>query len=362
MGENEVAQDVQAQPGQERRGWQGCLLGMGIVAGTLALFLCLLVGLSWAGGNRARAELAAKFPPPGQMVDVGGYRLHIHCQGAKEPGVPTVLLEAGAREFSLVWDQVQGQVAEFARVCAYDRAGMGWSERGPNPRTAPYVADELDALLAAAGVEPPYVLVGHSMGGLYARFYAHEHPEQVAGMVLVDSGHEEYNQRLPEALVTLSQQTNQILRILPLVSDLGMVARDPAGYPSPFLPPLAPGTEERYRSVLAMSPDFFTTAVEEGDALEESYAAVRNLPDRSLGDLPLIVLSAGKFEALPERLISAEEQAQVRAIAAELQADLVTLSSNGRQVIAEESGHHIQLEQPELVIEAIHKVLDAAQQ
>lgn len=361
MSEHEDSKDWQAQPAQERRGWQGCLLGIGIVVGALTLFLCLLLGLSWAGGKRARAELVAKYPPPGQMVDMGGYGLHINCQGAKEPGGPTVVLEAGAREFSLVWDRVQGQVSEFARVCAYDRAGLGWSQRGPNSRTVPYVTGELNALLAAAGEEPPYVLVGHSMGGLYARYYTHEHPEQVVGMVLVDSGHEEWSQRLPEAVVKLSEQTNQILRILPMVSDLGMVARDPAGYPSPFLPPLALGTEETYKAVVAMSPHYFATAVEEGDALEESYAAMRNLPDRSLGDLHLVVLSAGKFEALPEGLISAEEQAQVRAIEAELQADLVTLSSNARQVIAEESGHHIQLEQPELVIEAIREVLGAAQ-
>jgi pimeloyl-ACP methyl ester carboxylesterase len=296
------------------------------------------------------------------MVDMGGYRLHIHCQGAKEPGIPTVVLEAGAREFSLVWDQVQGQVAQFALVCAYDRAGMGWSERGSNPRTAPYVADELDALLAAAGVGPPYVLVGHSMGGLYARYYTHEHPERVVGIVLVDSGHEERNWRLPETLMRLDEQMNQILRILPVVSAMGMTARDPDGYPSPFLPPLAPSTEERYKAVVAMSPHYATAIVEEGDALEKSYAALRNLPDRSLGDLLLIVLSAGKFEALPEELISAEEQVQARAIEAELQADLVSLSSNGRQVIAEESGHHIQLEQPELVIEAIREVVEAAQE
>jgi pimeloyl-ACP methyl ester carboxylesterase len=362
MGENEVPKDVQAQPGQERRGWQGCLLGVGIVVGALSLFFCLLVGLSCAGGNRARAELATNHPPPGQMVDMGGYRLHIHCQGADKPGVPTVLLEAGAREFSLVWDRVQGRVAEFARVCAYDRAGLGWSDRGPNPRTVSHVTDELDALLAAAGVEPPYILVGHSMGGLYARYYAHKHPERVVGMVLVDSGHEEWSQRLPEALVKLGEQTNQILRILPVVSALGMAARDPDGYPSPFLPPLAPGTEETYKAVMAMSPYFFTTAVEEGDALEESYAAMRNLPDRSLGDLPLVVISAGKSEALPEGLISAEDQSLVRTIEAELQAELVTLSSNGRQMIAEDSGHHIQLEQPELVIEAIREMVEAARE
>jgi pimeloyl-ACP methyl ester carboxylesterase len=334
---------------------------MGIIVGAMALLLCLFVGLTWTGGNKARAELAAKYPPPGQMVDVGGYRLHINCQGVSEPGVPTVVLEAGAREFSLTWDHVQRQVAEFARVCAYDRAGLGWSERGPNPRTAPHIADEFDTLLTAAGVEPPYMLVGHSMGGLYARFYAHEHPAWVVGMVLVDSGHEELNQRLPQALVKTGEQANQILRIPQVLSAMGLLAQDPAGFPSQFLPPQAPGTEKTYKAVVAMSPHFWTTAIEESAALEESYAVMRNLPNRSLGDLPLVVISAGEFAASAEGLITAEEQALVMAVWAELQAELATLSSNGRQVIAEDAGHHIHIDRPELVIDAIREVLEAAQ-
>lgn len=361
MSENETLEDLQAQPAQKPKGCRGCLLWMGIIVSAIALLLCLFTTLTWISGNRAKAELKAKYPPPGQMVDVGGYLLHINCQGSSQPDAPTIVLEAGAGEFSLTWDQVQRQAAEFARVCSYDRAGLGWSERGPNPRTAPYVIDEFDTLLTAAGIEPPYVLVGHSMGGLYARFYAHEHPDRVMGMVLVDSGHEETNQRLPERLVRAEKQLRQMLRIPQVLSAIGLLAQDPGGLPGDFLPPQAPGTEEAYNAIMAMSPQYFSTLIEEHTAVEESYAAVRSLPDRSLGDLPLIVISAGQSTPAEEAFTTAAEQALVIDVRAQLQAELVSLSSNSRQVIAKDAGHYVHLDRPDLVIDAIRDVLDAVQ-
>jgi pimeloyl-ACP methyl ester carboxylesterase len=363
MSENEVLTETQTQSPKGRKGCRGCLMWAGIIAGGLALLLCLLVGWTWAGSSKAKAELAEKYPPPGQMVDVGGYRLHINCQGSKQGAdSPTVVVEAGAGDFSLGWDHVQRQVAQFARVCTYDRAGLGWSEPSPNPRTAPYILQELDALLAGAGVEPPYVLVGHSMGGIYVRLYAHEHPDRVVGMVLVDGSHEEANQRLPEALTKASGQATQLLRLPQLLSAIGLLARNPNSYPSQFLTPLAPGTKETYLALQAMHPQFFATAIEEASAEEESCAALRRVPDPSLGDMPLIVISASEFLGSAVMNLSAEERAQSMAAWAELQAELVTLSSNGKQVIAEGAEHFVHLDRPDLVIDAIRRVVESAQQ
>src|SRR5215210_6539689 len=118
------------------------------------------------------------------MVGVGGYRLHINCVGQ---GNPTVVLDAGSGGMSAHWVRVQREVSGTTRVCAYDRAGMGWSEMGPDPRDAKQITSELHTLLKGAGIEGPYVLVGHSFGGMYMQTYAARYPDEVAGVVLVDS-------------------------------------------------------------------------------------------------------------------------------------------------------------------------------
>ena len=130
----------------------------------------------------------APFPPPGQLVDVGGWRLHLHCTGEVQPSQPTVILEAGLGDFSVEWSLVQPKLATFVRVCSYDRAGSGWSELGPHPRTMHQIAYELHVLLEKAKVAPPYVLVGHSYGGWLVRLYASKYRSEIAGMVLLEGG------------------------------------------------------------------------------------------------------------------------------------------------------------------------------
>ena len=132
------------------------------------------------------------------MVDVGGYKLHINCTGKAEEGQPTVILDAGLGGYSLDWAQVQPEVAKFAHVCSYDRAGLGWSDESPNPRTSKYIAQELHDLLANAAEVGPFILVGHSFGGINVRVFANKYPEEVAGVVLVDASHEDQKSKLPE--------------------------------------------------------------------------------------------------------------------------------------------------------------------
>jgi len=163
-----------------------------ILLGLLALIVLLALG-----GATYEAIMAAgdskRYPPPGQLVDVGGYRLHLHCIGQ---GSPTVVLDTGLGAFSLDWGAVQPHIATSTRVCAYDRAGLGWSDPGPTPRSPQQFVAELHALLTKGGVEGPYVLVAHSISGKTARLFASQHPDEVAGMVLVDARHEHVDEHL----------------------------------------------------------------------------------------------------------------------------------------------------------------------
>src|SRR3989304_2698045 len=133
-----------------------------IISIVMLIVLILVLGTGIAGAI-AKSNLAKQYPAPGQLVDVGGYKMHIHCTGQ---GSPTVILEAGSAEFSVNWAKVHPEVATFTRVCSYDRAGFGWSEPSPHPRTADKMTEELHALLVNAKIQGPYVLVGHSIGGL----------------------------------------------------------------------------------------------------------------------------------------------------------------------------------------------------
>ena len=155
------------------------------------------------------------YPPPGELVDVGGHSLHINCVGE---GSPTVILESGSGANSVDWANIQPEVANTTRVCAYDRAGSGWSEPSPEPRDPQQIAGELHTLLGNAGIDGPYVLVGHSFGGLYVRMYAELYPNEVEGMVLVDSSHPEQSARTAEAQAASEASSAEELRATPETS------------------------------------------------------------------------------------------------------------------------------------------------
>ncbi|MFQ5528454.1 MAG: alpha/beta fold hydrolase [Thermoanaerobaculia bacterium] len=153
--------------------------------------LALILGAAALAGV-AEAILAAndreRFPHPGRLVDVGTHKLHLHCTGEELEGRPTVILEAGLQLWSSSWYWVQQGLEKAVQVCSYDRSGQGWSEAGPGAFDGESIARELHLLLETAGVEPPYVLVGHSLGGMTVRIFYQLFPDEVAGMVLPDPG------------------------------------------------------------------------------------------------------------------------------------------------------------------------------
>ena len=341
---------------------QEVYLMTGLVVAGLTLLVIILAGWTWRRGAKAKAELAAKYPPPGRLVDVGGYRLHINCQGATVAGSPTVVIEPGNGDFSLCWSHVQREAAKFTRVCTYDRAGLGWSERSPQPRTAHNLVEGLHALLARSGVEPPYVLVGHSLGGLFVRLYAHEHPDQVGGMVLVDAVHEEMFLRYPEAFRRLLQRGRKpmawFLRLGEMSAAAGLLALAPRLYPRELLSIAPEEARETYLGVMSADAKCLAAVREESGAVDDYHASVRAAHITSLGDIPLIVLSHGQAQRVPG--LSEEVNQQKEQAEQQMQVELAAQSSRGKRIVAEKSGHLIQIDQPELVVDAIRQVVEAA--
>ncbi|HWZ18995.1 MAG TPA: alpha/beta hydrolase, partial [Ktedonobacteraceae bacterium] len=273
----------------------------------------LIVGFGATGfayQSIASAQDARNYPPPGKLIDVGGYRLHLYCTGAVYPGSPTVILEAGLGGTSLEWSKVQPGVASFTHVCSYDRAGHGWSDMGPLPRTDKRIVTELHTLLARAGVPGPYVLVGHSSGGLIMRLYASTYLEQVAGLVLVDSAHEDQN-RYPELRPTDANLLSlcQVLAPFGIPRLLGSLDGNVAEEP-PTVQPAA--------KALLYQTRYCQIASEEEAAWDESVEEVR-AARHSFGALPLVVLTRGVLDrSTPEKPIPPSWLA--------LQKDLVSLS------------------------------------
>jgi pimeloyl-ACP methyl ester carboxylesterase len=273
-----------------------------------------------------RRDLAAN-PPPGRLVDVGGHRLHILCTGA---GSPSVVLESGLGGSSADWGFVQPGIAAFTRVCSYDRAGMGYSDPGPSPRTARRIALELGHLLDRAGVDGPLVLVGASLGGFTVRVFASERPERVAGLVLVDASHEDQELSIP-----------RIAPFMPFLSSVGVprILGMPLGLPPDSVAPSARGAAR----ATSFRTAAYRAAVDEIVHVRESAEEVR--AGRRTLAVPLVVVSGGRG---------------ADATWLDLQRDQVTLSRQGCQIVAEESGHVVGVGQPQAVVDAVRATVDVA--
>lgn len=326
-----------------------------ILIGFVAL-LIIMLGIALLAGAKAKSNLKAKYPPPGTLVDVGGYHLHILCEGT---GSPTVVMESGLGDPSLIWALVQPELAKTTRVCVYDRGGLGWSDLSPRPRTAENIVNELHTLLTQAEIAGPYVLVGHSIGGVYMRLYAQAYPDDVAGMVLVDSSHEEQNSRMPEVFAEFSrhstQQTLQQLKAYKPFAAIGVFALVPSKVPVDNELPQA--ARQAYQATAAKDTHLLETVIAENKAIDASFAQMKAAQITTLGNIPLIVLSRGQSALPPNTDLSPAVIQQVDLGWQQMQIELASLSPKGERRVAEQSGHYIHLQQPELVITAIKQVV-----
>jgi pimeloyl-ACP methyl ester carboxylesterase len=303
-----------------------------------------------------------RFPPPGKLVDVGGYRLHLYESGS---GNIPVILDAGLGLNSLEWCLVQPAVAEFARVCSFDRAGYGWSDRGPLPRTSLQMIHELHMLLEKAELPKPYILVGHSLGGINVQLYAHHYPDEVAGLILVDSSHEDQIDRLPPDPESIQKQ-NQFFSspLMPILSYLGINRLVSHMSSSQKV------MREAMKAFPASVQDHYIAMIHTNKLARMLRSEHSHFPESlqllkqckgTFGDKPLIVITAGKMEQNP---LSPVPQEWLDATYREwdlLQKELAAKSTWGKQIIAVDSSHTVTRDKPQIIVDAIREVLTSLQ-
>lgn len=334
--------------------------------------LCLLL-------SSAAAALSAQTPvrsagtgfdlePPGRLVDLGGYRLHLYCAGPNRADAPTIVLSAGSGEYAVDWALVQPVVAESLRVCSYDRAGEGWSDPGPVPRTFRQEVAELRMALVRAGERGPYVVVGYSIGGLIAREFVAEYPGEVSGLVLLSPTSEDAILRVRGQVVRVRALAKD--RPLPPVHTLAEapppIATGPAAaacqrraavgrIEAPY--DELPATAQQYHLWSARHSACLVTSEEE-DYLADDMAAMyarHAAGEDSLGTRPVIVIEGTK-PVPPPPGVSAEYWERNRLERLQQLADLARLSNEGCFVADARAGHHVQLDDPPTVIDAIRQV------
>ena len=294
-------------------------------------------------------------PPPGRLVDIGGQRIHLNCTGR---GSPTVVFENGAGDFSIIWSLVQSRVSAFARACSYDRAGYAWSDPGARPRTYDQIALELHTTLERAGEHGPYILVGQSYGGLVVRGYARRYAAEVAGLVFVDAVHEDQRISMGGKPQRIRDFATGRVRSEPHIgADSSLIALRRAGASAPFDPSplespldrLSRPDQDAWRVASADSVYRLSWAAEMDWSPEElTRMHEERTHDRAtLGNLPLVVIS--RSTERPADSLTAERAA--------LQLDLAALSHRGTHVVAAQAGHNIHLEEPELVVREIRRIV-----
>lgn len=286
--------------------------------------------------SQAATASAAYVPPqpPGDLVDIGGRRLHIQCKG--DATGPTVIFEAGLSQYTAhsTYGKAQDAIAPFAHVCTYDRAGLGWSDPAPGARTHRDMVEDLHKLVEIEGLEHPLVLVGHSMGGLLARLYAKRYPSEVAGLVLVDAS--------PESVIFAPGASDARKAIVAQI-DKGL-ENGKEGVP---IVPMPAGTAAE--TMMAFTPKILR-------AVKQEYLAIDLVPQSlrrpngygTFGDKPLAVIRRGATANPP----SADDDDWRKA-----QEAMAKLSTNSFLVVAEKSGHVIPYEQPAIVADTVRRLL-----
>jgi len=325
----------------------------------LLLFIAIFISLSVS----AQSDKTFKYPPLGKLIDVGGWKLNLNGQGADKKG-PSIILEAGVGDFSFDWSLLQPEVAKFAHVYSYDRAGYAWSDMGPKLHTMHQDVYNLHTLLQKSNAPKPYILVGASYGAFLVRLFAQEYPNEVAGIILVDGGYEDYpmfinGKKLQPSIdakgisippvKTIARDTDNVLKpetkkfIQDILSQQGF---PPTQLDSPYLK--LPSDIQKIRLWALGQINYY--AVNDNDYYIEEAALLLNARNKHpymFNEIPLIILTQG-ISNDTDRINKQKE--------------LLSLSHNSKQIVDLKSGHHMQLEDPDLLVTIIKEVFDATKE
>jgi len=317
---------------------------VGSVSLVAATFLIALLWQYWELQKFVSQE------PIGRLVNVGEHELHINCTGE---GPATVVLEAGGGMWSLDWLPVQEKISRFAKVCSYDRAGFGWSDFGPEPRTINRLASELRTLLSNAEVPPPYIMVGASFGGSIVQVFEQDYPELVSALVLVDGRppnfFKNYEEIAPNTVSQLFSEASLIntlfgYKVLAMAIHLnGFNLSAPELISEPF---------QRYYLDHGLQLKNVVAGAKEALADAESDQRLQKI--ESMGDKPLTVISHGNPTMFSN--LSVDQANALESLWTNLQLELVEFSDSGKHILAQKSGHLIQFDQPELVSEEVSQL------
>jgi pimeloyl-ACP methyl ester carboxylesterase len=296
------------------------------------------------------------YPPTGERIDIGGYRLHLHRMGS---GSPAVVMDSGLGATSLLYELILPRIAELTTAVAYDRAGYAWSDPAPSdvPRTSRQLVTEMRALLEKAAIPPPYVLVGNSFGAINCLHYNSLYPDEVAGIVLIDPSHPEMFERMPD--IPPPERVERMASIFVTLARLKLI-----GLVAPLLwRPIIPGWKhlplhvQQAQAAFNRQPGVYDTWRRESASGAESFRQVREA-GYDLGEKPLIVLAAGAWWVTGDRRFGISER--MKQAAQVLGKELAAKSSRGRYQIVENGSHSMQVDQPDVVVDAVREVVAAA--
>ncbi|QLE59459.1 alpha/beta hydrolase [Nostoc sp. TCL26-01] len=295
-------------------------------------------------------------PPPGQLIDVGGHRLHLYTLGKSSPTLPTVVLEhslGGIEGYLLVQE-----IAKLTQVCIYDRAGYGWSDYSPHPRTSEQIVKELNSLLTQAEIAPPYILVGNSFGSYNVRLYAHYFPEKVVGIVLTDGLHETgmlkmsiYLQGLKlffisGFIMSILGSIFGIIRLLKVMGTFELIKPELRKYSSEYLKPIK-------RSFCR--PQHWITMIRELFNLDTSSRQI--LSNSQSGTIPIVSIKAHTFFH-PSMWTTFLPIAAANDLREQMHRQILNLSTDCTQLQAHQSGHFVWIDQPEIILSAVQMIIE----